>query len=417
MRAEAGKLLLELFAAAVAAAQAERCLPAYLPTLPARRTVVVGAGKAAAAMAQVVESEWSGPLSGRVVTAYGHGLRCRQIEVLEAAHPVPDAAGVAAARGMLASVQGLSAQDLVLCLLSGGGSALMPLPAEGITLEEKRALNQALLRSGASVGELNCVRKHLSAIKGGRLAIACAPAPVFSLLISDVCGDDPATIASGPTVPDASTCEEALEILHAYDIQVPDSVHGLLQSGKSETPKPGDPRFSSNRVQLVATADNGLKAAEKVAGRVGIDTLMLGGGIEGEARSVAQEQAALVEKIRHHQGPVSPPCVILSGGETTVTVRGSGRGGRNGEFLLSLAIALDGMPGVYAIACDTDGIDGMGNNAGALLYPDSLARSRRDPRKSLANNDSDGFFEALGDQVVTGPTRTNVNDFRAIFIT
>ncbi len=416
MRAEAEKLLLELFAAAVAAAQAERCLPAYLPIPPAGRTVVVGAGKAAAAMARVVESVWSGPLSGQVVTAYGHGLNCQQIEVLEAGHPVPDAAGVAAAQSMLASVQGLDAEDLVLCLLSGGGSALMSLPAPGITLEEKRALNRALLRSGATVGELNCVRKHLSAIKGGRLAIACAPAPVFSLLISDVCGDDPAIIASGSTVPDVSTCQDALEILNSYRIQIPDAVCALLESGKGETPKRGDPRFRANRTQIIATADDALQAAQQLAERAGIEPLMLGGKIEGEAREVAQIQAALVATIQRGEGPISPPCVILSGGETTVTVRGSGRGGRNGEFLLSLAIALDGMPGVYAIACDTDGIDGMGDNAGALLYPDTLHRSQRDPRESLANNDSDSFFEALGDRVMTGPTRTNVNDFRAIFI-
>ncbi len=417
MRIEAEKFLRELFAVAVASARAERCLPAHLPPPPAGRTVVVGAGKAAAAMARVVEASWVGPLSGQVVTAYGHGLDCSHIKVREAGHPVPDAAGVVAAQGMLASVAGLNSQDLVLCLLSGGGSSLMPLPARGISLEEKCAINRALLRSGAPVGELNCVRKHLSAIKGGRLAIACAPAPVYSLMISDVCGDDPSTIASGPTVADASTCQDALEILATYHIDIPDSVRVLLEGGESETPKPGDPRFNLNQTVIVANADEALKAAARVANNAGTESLVLGADIEGEARLVARQQAEIVMEIRRRKGPVSPPCVILSGGETTVTVRGSGKGGRNGEFLLSLAIALDGMPGVYAIACDTDGIDGMGNNAGALLYPDSLDRSRRNPRESLANNDSDGFFGDLGDQVITGPTRTNVNDFRAILIT
>ena len=418
--AEPRQFLLDLYASAVASVSAEKCLPSFLPAPPQNgRTLVIGAGKGAAAMARTVEQHWQGDLSGMVVTRYGHGAPCRIIEVVEAAHPVPDEAGRQAAARLLQMVHGLTKDDLVLCLISGGGSALLALPAEGLTLEQKQSINKALLKSGATISEINCVRKHLSAIKGGRLALACAPARVVTLLISDVPGDDPNIIASGPTLVDPTTCDEALAVLDKYDIAIDDTVRQHLQSGAGETPKPGDVRFAANQHQVIATAQHALEAAAATARSHGISAHILSDGIEGEARDIGLMHAALVRQIRHREQPFQAPCVLLSGGETTVTVRGSGRGGRNAEFLLSLAIALDGISGIHAIACDTDGIDGSEDNAGALLDPTSLQRASRLGLRAttlLDNNDGYGFFHALGDLVVSGPTRTNVNDFRAILI-
>ncbi len=411
-----------LFDAAVAAADPARCLPAFLPPPPAGRLVVVGAGKAAAAMALAVETHWTGDpekLSGIVVTRYGHSAPTRRIEVVEASHPAPDAAGQQAATRILDAVTGLTADDLVLVLLSGGGSALLAAPMAGITLTEKRAVTQALLACGASIGEINCVRKHLSAIKGGRLALAAGPARVLTLAISDVPGDDLSTIASGPTVPDPTTCTDALEIVDRYGLLLPAAARDALLSGAAETPKPGAEGFSRCESHIIATAQSALAAAAGVARGQSITPLVLGDAIEGEAREVARVLGGIALSCAAHGVPLAAPCVLLSGGETTVTVKGHGRGGRNAEFLLGLALALGGHPGIHAIACDTDGIDGSEDNAGALLAPDTAARAAAagiDLRRRLAENDAYGVFAALGDLVVTGPTRTNVNDFRAILI-
>ncbi|MBC3910215.1 glycerate kinase type-2 family protein [Undibacterium umbellatum] len=414
------QFLLDLYSSAIAAVSAEKCLPEFLPPPPAKgRTLVIGAGKGAAAMAKVVEDHWQGELTGLVVTRYGHGADCRKIEVVEAAHPVPDEAGKQAAARILDMVQGLGKNDLVLCLISGGGSALLALPADGISLEQKQAINKALLKSGAAISEMNCVRKHLSAIKGGRLALACAPAQVVTLLISDVPGDEPGIIASGPTLPDATTCAEALAILRKYEIAIPAEILQHLESGKGETPKPDDARFEGHSHHVIATAQEALEAAAATARAAGITPYILSDGIEGEARDVALVHAALAKQVARHGQPFEKPCVLISGGETTVTVRGTGRGGRNAEFLLSLAVALDGHADIHAIACDTDGIDGSEDNAGALYAPDSIARAAARQIRSrslLENNDGYGFFSALDDLVVSGPTRTNVNDFRAILI-
>ncbi|MFC3108146.1 glycerate kinase [Undibacterium arcticum] len=414
------QFLRDLYSSAVNAVSAEKCLPAFLPEpSPNGRTLVIGAGKGAAAMAKAVEDRWQGDISGLVVTRYGHGADCKRIEVVEAAHPVPDEAGRAAAGRMMEMVQGLTENDLVLCLISGGGSALLALPAEGITLAQKQAINKALLKSGAAISEMNCVRKHLSAIKGGRLALACAPARVVTLLISDVPGDDPGIIASGPTLPDATTCAEALAILRKYDIEVPANIQQHLESGAGETPKPSDPRFARNTHHVIATAQEALEAAAATARAAGITPYILSDGIEGEARDVGIVHAAIAKQVEQRGQPFSKPCVLISGGETTVTVRGKGRGGRNAEFLLSLAVALDGHPNIHAIACDTDGIDGSEDNAGALYHPDSVTRAAAlglRARTMLENNDGYGFFSALEDLEVSGPTRTNVNDFRAILI-
>jgi hydroxypyruvate reductase len=408
-----------LFDAAIEAASPAKTLARFLPPPPKGRTIVVGAGKAAAAMAAAVEAAWRGPLEGLVVTRYGHGAPTCFVEVVEAAHPTPDAAGEAAAARILAAVKGLSADDLVLCLMSGGASALLALPAPGLTLDDKRAINRALLRSGADIAAINCVRKHLSAIKGGRLALAAAPAEVNGLIVSDVPGDDIAVIGSGPTVADPTTSAEALAILRRFSIDAPERVIAHLESAASETPKPGDPRFAKVTNTIVATPFAALQAAAEAARAMGVAPVMLGDAIEGEAREVGRAFAGLALSAARHGEPAKPPCVLLSGGETTVTVRGKGKGGRNAEFLLGLAIALAGAPGVYAFAGDTDGIDGSEDNAGAFVTPETLARAVAlglRPQGHLADNDAYSLFAALGDLVVTGPTRTNVNDFRAILV-
>ncbi|MBI5791793.1 MAG: glycerate kinase [Rhodocyclales bacterium] len=415
-------LLRDLFDVAVAAADPAHCLSGWLPEPPRGRTVVVGAGKAAAAMARAVETHWRGDverLSGIVVTRYGHGMPTQRIEVVEAAHPTPDAAGQQAAQRLLRAVQGLTADDLVLVLLSGGGSALLAAPMDGITLDQKRAVTKALLACGANIAEINCVRKHLSALKGGRLALAAAPARVLTLAISDVPGDDFSTIASGPTVPDPTTCADALEIVDRYRIELPAVARAALTAGRAETPKPGDAGFARVDAHIIATAQGSLAAAAELARRQGITPLVLGDAIEGEAREVARVLGGIALSCAEHGQPLQGPCVLLSGGETTVTLRGTGRGGRNAEFLLGLALTLNGHPGIHAIAGDTDGIDGSEENAGALLLPDTPARAAAagiDLRARLVDNDAFGAFAALGDLVVTGPTRTNVNDFRAILI-
>ncbi len=412
------EFLLELFQIAVAAADPHQILPPYLPKDTGQRALVVGAGKAAAAMASALEKHWTGELSGLVITPYRHSEPCQRIEVIEAAHPVPDVQGEYAAARILQLVSGLSADDVVICLLSGGGSALLSLPAPGITLADKQAITQQLLRCGASIADINCVRKHLSRIKGGRLARACYPAQLITYAISDVPGDRHAVIASGPTVADATTSAEALEVVRRYDIQVQRHILDWLADSGSETVKAHDPAFVGSQFYLIGTAQVSLEAAAHAARKVGIEVLLLGDTIEGEAREVAQVQAALA-LTRHRGGTTKAPWLILSGGETTVTVTGSGRGGRNTEFLLALAIALDGASGIYALAADTDGLDGTQDHAGAVLTPANWQRARNlglDAQALLADNDSYDFFAALDALLTTGPTRTNVNDFRAILV-
>lgn len=415
-------LLAEMFEAAVAAADPANCVPPFLPPPPRGRTVVVGAGKAAAAMALAVEKHWprSSPLSGIVVTRYGHGVGpLERIEVVEAAHPVPDGTGELAAKRILEFVKGLTANDLVICLISGGGSALLSLPTEGITLSEKQYLTRALLKSGTAIGDINTVRKHLSAVKGGRLAAAAAPARVLTLAISDVPGDDISTIASGPTVPDPSTATEALDILRRVGVDIPPSVMRHLKEIKADTPKPGSSLFRDTKATVIATAQVSLTAAAKVAEVAGVFPLILGDAIEGEAVHVAQVMAGIARQVVAYDQPASAPCVLISGGETTVTVRGAGRGGRNVEFLLALAMHLRESPRVFALAADTDGIDGTDVAAGAIIDPQTLRRASAlgiDVPSRLADNDAHSVFDILGDRIVTGPTRTNVNDFRAILI-
>ena len=415
-------LLRGMFDAAIASAQPALCLPPHLPSVEsvgAGRLIVIGAGKASAAMARAVEDHWTRPLSGLVVTRYGYGVPCERIEIVEASHPVPDAAGLRAAQRMLEVVQGLKPEDLVLCLISGGGSSLLPLPSPGLTLEDKQTVSRALLASGATIREMNCVRRHLSAIKGGRLAAACHPARVLTLTISDVPGDDPSDIASGPTVVDPTTCQDALDIIRRYNIALPAAVLSVLESGEGESVKPGDPRLAGAELRMIATPQMALEAAAKVGREAGIAVHILGDALEGEARDVGKVLAGMALQVAVRNQPFTAPCVLLSGGETTVTVRGQGRGGRNVECLLSMAIALGGQPGVHALAGDTDGVDGQEEIAGALIAPDTLARAWSlglPPKDRLATNDGHGFFEALGDSVVTGPTLTNVNDFRAIYI-
>jgi hydroxypyruvate reductase len=416
---DARALLRAMFDAAVAAAQPARSIPQNLPSAPRGRTIVVGTGKAAAAMANALENAWQGPLAGVVVTRYGHAVPCQRIEVIEAGHPVPDEAGVAAARRVLEAVQGLSADDLVICLISGGGSSLLPLPLPGVSLADKQQVGRALLASGATIGEINCVRRHLSAVKGGRLAAACHPAATVTLAISDVPGDDPIDIASGPTVADPTTREDACAVLARYRIDAPAAVGAVLASPASESVKPGDPRLARASLRLIATPQMALEAAAGVARAAGVTPWILSDRIEGEARDVGKVMAAIALQVARHRQPVAAPCVLLSGGETTVTVRGTGRGGRNVEYLLSLAIALQGQANVYAIAADTDGIDGQEPIAGAFVTPDTARRALAlgvRPAAALENNDAHALFEALGDSLVTGPTRTNVNDFRAVLV-
>ena len=412
-------LLRRMFDAAIASAQPARCLPAHLPAPPKGRTIVIGAGKASAAMAAALEAHWPGPLEGLVVTRYGYAVPCDRIEIVEAAHPVPDAAGLRASERIRALVSGLGSDDLVIALISGGGSALLVAPGPGLTLQDKQDINAALLRSGATISEMNCVRRHLSSLKGGRLGAACHPAKLVTLLISDVPGDDPIDIASGPTVADTTTCREALAVVDRYGIALPAGVRASMESGSLESVKPGDPRLAGSDVRMITAPQVALEAAAEVARRAGLAAYILGDSLEGEARDLGKAMAGIARQVRLHGQPFTPPCVILSGGETTVTVRGRGRGGRNVEFLLSLGVALDGLAGVCALAGDTDGVDGAEEIAGALLRPDSLARAWAqgiNPRARLDDNDGHGFFTALGDSVVTGPTLTNVNDFRAIVI-
>ncbi len=426
------EFLEHLYQAAVRRALPLHTLGAHLPPPPKGRTVVLGAGKAGGSMVQAVEALWpaDAPLSGLVVTRYHHipprpASVPQRIELVEASHPVPDAAGEQAAQRILALTQGLTADDLVLCLISGGGSALLTLPADGLTLADKQRINKELLNSGAHIGEMNCVRKHLSRIKGGRLAAACAPARVITLTISDVPGDDPSVIASGPTVPDATTCADALAILRRYGISLPPAVQQALEAGVFETPKPGDPAFSGHEVHMIATPQQSLEAAAELARAAGLDAYILSDEIEGESREVGKVHAALARAVARGNGAWKKPCVILSGGETTVTIRKQpegtprGRGGRAGEFCLGLVQALQGQAGVWAIAADTDGIDGVEDNAGAFVAPDTLARAQAAGMKVdqyLDRNDAYGYFDPLGGLVVTGPTHTNVNDFRAILV-
>jgi hydroxypyruvate reductase len=433
---QSGDFLEYLYRVAVRRALPLHNTAAFLPAPPSPesggRTLVLGAGKAGGAMAQAVEALWpaDAPLSGLVVTRYHHtpprpeGLHQR-IEVVEAAHPVPDAAGLAAAERILALTEGLTENDLVLCLISGGGSALLTLPADGLTLEDKQRINKALLESGAAIDEMNCVRKHLSRIKGGRLAAACAPARVVTLTISDVPGDDPSVIASGPTAPDATTCADALAILARYGIDVPPAVRAALEAGTLETPKPGDAVFANHVVHMTATPQQSLQAAAEAARAAGVAAYILSDEIEGESREVGKVHAALARAVARHGQPFARPCVILSGGETTVTIRprapgaAKGRGGRAGEFCMGLAQALQGQADVWALAADTDGIDGVEDNAGARVAPDTLARAAAQGLSiadHLDRNDAYGYFDALGDLVITGPTHTNVNDFRALLI-
>ncbi len=413
-------LLKDMFLAAVNAAQPEHCIPPYLPARPKGRTIVIGAGKASAAMAQALERHWDqGPISGVVVTRYGYAVPCEHIKILEAAHPVPDQAGENAAHEILRTINNLSPDDLVICLISGGGSSLLPLAAPGISLADKQAINKALLKSGASISEMNCVRRHLSAIKGGRLAAACHPAKLLNLIISDVPGDNPMDIASGPTVDDPTSCEQALDIIRRYGIDIPVAAKTLLESGQGETIKPDDDRLAHVTTHLIATPQMALQAAARVAEQAGIKAVLLGDSIEGEARDVAKVMAGIALSTKQHGQPATAPCVLLSGGETTVTIKGTGRGGRNVEFLLSAAIATAGTEGIYGLAGDTDGVDGQEEIAGAYFDPSTLRRAWDKglrPVESLDNNDGHGFFEALDDALITGPTLTNVNDFRAILV-
>ncbi len=425
-------LLRALYDAAVQRALPAHTLETFLPAPPKGRTLVLGAGKAGGAMAQAVDRLWpmDKPLSGLVVTRYDHippggELLPGRIEVVEAAHPVPDAAGVQAAERMLELTQGLTEDDLVLCLISGGGSALLTLPALGLTLADKQSINRQLLECGANIHEMNCVRKHLSRIKGGRLAAACAPARVVTLTISDVPGDDPSVIASGPTVPDGTTCADALAILDRYGIAIPEGVRTPLRAGQLETPKPSDPLWSRCSVQMIATPQQSLQAAAELAEQAGLNAYILSDEMEGESRDVGRVHAALARAAAKGHGPFIKPCVLLSGGETTVRVlppkpsAARGRGGRAGEFCMGLALGLQAQEGVWGLAADTDGIDGVEANAGARVAPDTLSRAQARSlvlTDHLDRNDAVGFFEPLGDLVVTGPTFTNVNDFRAVLI-
>lgn len=412
-------LLEQMFHRAVAQAQPALGVRLHLPERPAGRTVVIGAGKASAQMARAFEEAWDGPLTGLVVTRYGYAEACSRIEIVEAAHPVPDEAGFLAARRILETVSGLSPDDLVVALISGGGSSLLPAPAPGLTLDDEQAINRALLASGAPISVMNLIRNQFSAIKGGRLAAHCAPAHVATLVVSDVPGDDPAVVASGPTIPMAGTRELARKYANLYRLDLPPHAHALLAGDDNLAPLPGDPVFARNSVRTIASAALSLEAAAELARQHGIEAAILSDSIEGESRDVAQVLAAMAREVSQRNRPFKKPVVLLSGGETTVTLRGRGRGGRNAEFLLALAIAIDGVEGISALAADTDGIDGSEDNAGAFVDGGTATRLRKaglDPLAALAANDAWGAFNAIGDLLVTGPTGTNVNDFRAIVI-
>ncbi|MCF8482447.1 MAG: glycerate kinase [Rhodospirillum sp.] len=415
--------LTRLFDAAIAAANPGQVVPPALPRPPKGRTVVIGAGKASAGMAAALEAHWSGPLEGLVITRHGQGREgaaCRRIEIVEAAHPIPDAAGREATDRLMSLLSGLGKEDLVIALISGGGSSLLSKPLPGMTFEQKQEITRALLRSGATIGDMNIVRQHLSAVKGGRLAALAAPAPVVTLLISDVPGDLPETIASGPTLPPSATRADALAIIDRFGIDLPKTVRALLDSPAADSPAPEDPRFAANTHRVIASASQSLNAAKATAEAEGVRAVVLSDRIEGEAREVAKVLSALALACRDQGAPFSPPVVLLSGGETTVTVSGTGRGGRNSEFGLSSALVLQGIPHIHGLAADTDGIDGMEENAGVFLDGATVARLHAqglDPQTLLGNNDAYRAFSALGDLLVTGPTGTNVNDFRAFYIT
>jgi glycerate 2-kinase len=418
--AEARLLLRTLLDTAIAAALPDRRIRAFLPEPPPGRTVVVGAGKGAAQLARALEASWDGPLEGVVVTRYGYAAPCERIEVLEAAHPEPDEAGLAASRRLLQAVSGLTADDLVIALVSGGGSALLPCPPGSLTLADEIALNRTLLASGAPISDMNAVRKHVSGIKGGRLALAASPARVVSLVVSDIPGDDPALVASGPTVPDAAGRESALGVVREYRLDLPQAVLDHLADPACAAPDPADPAFGRNEVHVIASASVSLEAARAEAAARAVPAVILSDAIEGEARDVARMHAAIAREIGARSRPFAPPVVLLSGGETTVTLRGKGRGGRNGEFLLAFALAVDGLDGIHALAADTDGIDGSEGNAGGIVDGGTAARIRAagaDPRALLAANDAWTALDLAGDLLVTGPTGTNVNDFRAILVT
>ncbi|MQX19508.1 DUF4147 domain-containing protein [Sinorhizobium meliloti] len=413
------QFLESLFASAVSAADPERVIAANLPERPKGRTVVIGAGKGAAQMARALESVWEGPLSGVVVTRYGFGAHCKNIEVLEASHPLPDEGGLKASKRLLAAVSGLTGDDLVVALICGGGSALLPAPPPALSLDDEIAVNRALLASGAPISAMNAVRKHVSLIKGGRLAAAAHPARVVSLVVSDIPGDDAALVASGPTIADAASREDALKIVARYRLALPEKVMRWLASAAADAPRPSDPRFARNEVQLIASAGVSLEAAASRARAAGIEAVILSDAIEGEARDVGLVHAAIARETALRGRPFPKPALLLSGGETTVTVRGEGRGGRNSEFLLSLALGIDGIGGISALAADTDGIDGSEDNAGAFADHTTIARllaRRLDAAALLHKNDSWAAFDALGDLFKPGPTGTNVNDFRAVLI-
>jgi glycerate 2-kinase len=413
-------LFTSLFSAAVAAADPERTIRNFLPAKPGGRTIVIGAGKGSAQMARAFEKAWDGPLEGVVVTRYGYATACERIEILEAAHPVPDAAGLEASRRLFEAVEGLTQDDLVVALISGGGSALLPAPPEGMNLEDEIAVNEALLASGAPISAMNTVRKHLSRIKGGRLALAAHPARVVSLIVSDIPGDNPAFVASGPTVPDAATRQDAAAIVEAYGMKLPGAALRHLSSPASEAPNPADPRFAGNDIHIVASAAVSLEAAAEEARRQGIEAVILTDAMEGEAREVASVHAAIAREIATRDRPFRKPALLLSGGETTVTIREKGgKGGRNSEFLLAFALAIDGIEGIHAFAADTDGIDGSEDNAGAFADGMTAARLRAaglDPRALLSRHDAWTAFHAIGDLFVPGPTGTNVNDLRVVLV-
>lgn len=411
--------LTSLFDAAVAAADPQKTIFGFLPPRPKGRTVVIGAGKGVAQLARAFEQSWDGPIEGVVVTRYGYAVSCERIKVLEASHPLPDAAGLAAAKELLQMVSNLTEDDLVVALVCGGGSALLPAPPAGLSLEDEIALNCALLASGVPIAAMNSIRKHVSRIKGGRLALAAAPAKVVSLVVSDIPGDNPAFVASGPTIPDRSTCEDALAAIKRYRIELPERIINHLQRKEAEAPRPDDKRFGKNEVHVIASARRSLEAAARAAENHGIRAAILSDAMEGEAREAGKFHAALAREVATQRRPFDHPVVLLSGGETTVTLRGNGKGGRNSEFLLSVALGIENLEGVYALAADTDGIDGSEDNAGAFADGGTATRIRamdRDPEMLLANNNAWTAFSLLGDLFAPGPTGTNVNDFRAILI-